>query len=446
MAGSAEVTPPLRPGRGRRTAGPAGGAFHRPTRAMRRNLAQAVCAAVGLVLGLLAPHIEGGPQVDAARASTMLFTIGFGIVSLVAIIYSMLFLVVQFSASTFTPRLGLFREDPIVWWTFAFVVGVFLFSVSAGLAAGNKEQVSVAVPMATVLFALVALAAMRTLQTRAFTAIQLAPALASVAERAHRLIGALYARPYAPHAPHAPHVPDTFEPGADQADEAGGLDGASEADEAGGTRTTVVWPGDATVLQQIDVPALTAAAERHGCRIVLAAAPGSFLPRGAPLARIHGPGVPPQAVLKGVRTGPERTFDQDPGLPLRLLADITLRALSPAVNDPATAVQTLDHTEDLLTRLAGRDLAIGTFTGPGGAVRLTVPVPTWEQYVRLAVDDVMVAAAESPMTLLRLRLLLTRLRAACPPARRPVVESRLTWTEAAGSARFPLHWSEPPGS
>ncbi|WP_280670741.1 MULTISPECIES: DUF2254 family protein [unclassified Kitasatospora] len=41
-------------------------------------------------------------------------------------------------------------------------------------------------------------------------------------------------------------------------------------------------------------------------------------------------------------SGQERTFHQDPAFALRLLADPGLRALSSAVNDPATAVQVLD--------------------------------------------------------------------------------------------------------
>ncbi|MFG2749059.1 DUF2254 family protein [Streptomyces xanthophaeus] len=424
MPGSAEVPALRRSGMRRRRGTP----FPHPTRAMRRDFAQLVCAVVGLVLGLLVPRISVGPQVEVARVVTLVFSIGFGVVSLVAIIYSMLFLVIQFSASTFTPRLVLFRDDPIVWRTFAFVVGVFIFSVTAGLSMGKKTEVTVAVPVATVLCALLTLVFVRTLQSRAFSAIQLAAVLDAVSERGRRLFDALYARPYTPGSrpPADRPVPGTAG--------AGGTDAPFE----------VRWPGKAAVLQQIDVPALAAAAARHGSLVTIEAPIGSLLSAGTLIARVHGGNPAPDEVLGSVRTGLERTFDQDAGLPLRLLTDIALRALSPAVNDPATAVQTLDHTEDLLTRLSGRDLSIGTFTDAQGAARLIVRVPTWEQYVRQAVDDVMVAAAQSPMTLLRLRALLTRLRTVCPPPRRAVVESRLEWVEATGSAQFPFHWSLPP--
>jgi uncharacterized membrane protein len=47
----------------------------------------------------------------------------------------------------------------------------------------------------------------------------------------------------------------------------------------------------------------------------------------------------------------ERTFEQDPKYPIRLLVDIAIKAPSQAINDPTTAVQTIDQLEDLLRRL-----------------------------------------------------------------------------------------------
>lgn len=151
---------------------------------MRRELAQLICAVAGLMLGLLLPRLSAGSQVDAGRVATMLFTIGFGVVSLVSIIYSLLFLVVQFSAPTFTPRLSLFRDEPIVWRAFAFAVGVLVFCITAGLAAGIRSKVSVAVPSAGMALTMVALALMWALQLKAFASIQLAHALTAITARA----------------------------------------------------------------------------------------------------------------------------------------------------------------------------------------------------------------------------------------------------------------------
>ncbi|MFC8588895.1 DUF2254 family protein [Streptomyces sp. NPDC057217] len=396
--------------------------FRRPGRAVRRDLSQLLCAVAGLGLGLLAPLVTGGPRVDAGRVVSVLFTLGFGVISLVSIIYSVLFLVVQFSASTFTPRLGLFRHEPVVWRTFAFTIGLFVFCITSGLAIGSRETVSVFVPCAAVLLTLVALGLMRTLQMRAFDSIQLGHSLSAIATRAHRLYDALYAHPYAP-------------PGTD-----------TTADASTGTGTEVRWTGPPAVLQGIDVPSLLDAARERGLSVAFRVAPGATLAEGTVIARVTGDEARAASLPGFLSTGVERTFDQDPELPFRLLADIALRALSPAVNDPATAVEVLDRLEDLLVRLAGRDLAVGRFHDSAGRLRVSVPVPDWEHYVRTAVDDVLFAATGSPMALRRTRDLLRALLERAPEDRRAVVLDRFRWAERTGSETYPLVWTDGTGA
>ncbi|MET9468251.1 DUF2254 family protein [Streptomyces sp. NPDC006544] len=415
MSGSADVPARL----GSETRHQRGALFQRPTRALRRDLSQLVCAVVGLALGLLVPRLSGGPRVESGQVATLLFTIGFGVISLVSIIYSVLFLVVQFSASTFTPRLGLFRDEPIVWRAFAFTIGVFVFCITSGLAIGGASgTVSVVVPLVAMLLTLVSLALMRTLQMKAFDSIQLAHALTAIVTRAHRLFDTLYVRPYDPREVAAAPPPAA---------------GAA----------LLRWQGPGAVLQQIDVAALVGAAKAHDCSIALRVAPGQAVSQGVALADVRGGRLPERVLRDHMVTGLERTFHQDPQLPLRLLVDIALRALSPAVNDPATAVDCLDRLEDLLTRLAGRDLDVGRFADDDGALRVTVPVPGWEQFVRTAVDDLVFAAGGSPMALRRMRTLLARLVEQSPEGRRGVLRDRLGWVHRTGSEASPLTWEDP---
>ncbi|MEV7673926.1 DUF2254 family protein [Streptomyces sp. NPDC088752] len=399
--------------------------FRHPSHVVRRDLSQLLCAVAGLGLGLLAPLITAGPQVDAGRMVGMLFTLGFGVISLVSIIYSVLFLVVQFSASTFTPRLGLFRHEPVVWRTFAFTIGLFVFCITSGLAIGSRKSVSVLVPCAAVLLTLVALALMRTLQMRAFDSIQLGPSLTAIAARAHRLHDVLYVRPYAP----------------------AGADAEPPPPEAGADAGAEVrWAGPPAVLQRVDVSALLGTAREHDLSVALRVAPGATLLEGTVVARVTGGDTRAGVLLGALSTGVERTFDQDPELPFRLLADIALRALSPAVNDPATAVEALDRLEDLLVRLAGRDLSVGRFHDSAGRLRVSVPVPDWDRYVRTAVDDVLFAATGSPMALRRTRDLLRALAERAPEERRGVVLDRLRWVERTGGEAYPLVWADGAGA
>jgi uncharacterized membrane protein len=94
--------------------GPVRGRFGRPRRRLRTNLAQLLFAMAGLGLGLLLPRITVAPTVASTRVTEALIGVGSGVLGLVSIIFSLLFLVVQWAFSNLSPRLDLFRDDPIV--------------------------------------------------------------------------------------------------------------------------------------------------------------------------------------------------------------------------------------------------------------------------------------------------------------------------------------------
>ncbi len=106
-----------------------------------------------------------------------------------------------------TRRLNLFRDDPIVWRTFAVAVGVFVFSVTSALVIGDRPKVSVIVPAVEVAAVLLTIALMRVLLVRAFTSIQLAPALAAIAAEGHSILDDLYRRPAPAEPPAAVTLP-----------------------------------------------------------------------------------------------------------------------------------------------------------------------------------------------------------------------------------------------
>ena len=112
----------------------------------------------------------------------------------------------------------------------------------------------------------------------------------------------------------------------------------------------------------------------------------------------------PKATSCGPSTSAfERTSEQDPKYPIRLLVDIAIKALSPAINDPTTAVQAIDQIEDLLRRLGGRDLDAGYARDADGVLRLIFPMPTWEDYLVLAFDEIRHYGADSVQVMRRLR-------------------------------------------
>jgi uncharacterized membrane protein len=124
---------------------------------------------------------------------------------------------------------------------------------------------------------------------------------------------------------------------------------------------------------------------------------------------------------RGIELGAERTFEQDPKYAMRLLVDIAIRALSPAVNDPTTAVQALDQIEDLLLRLGQRHLEIGDFRDLDGNLRLVVSFPAWEDLLRLAFDEISFCGATSVQVMRRMNALISDLLPTVPEERRPAL-------------------------
>ena len=376
-----------------------------------------LCVLAGLGLGLLLPRISTGSSVASTRVTEALVTIGFGTLGLVSVIFSLLFLVVQWAFGSLSPRLNLFRDDPVVWRTFGVALGVFVFSVTSALVIANDQQVSVVVPAVEVAAVLLTVALMRVLQVRAFTSIQLAPTLAAIAAEGRGIVDDLYSQPCAAEA-----HPDVVLPPPHRA---------------------VAWPHGQAILQQVHLPRLLEAA--GSAVIVLQAGIGDTLQQGAPVANLHGGEVADEAVLRGLVTGQERTFHQDPLFAFRLLADIGLRALSPAVNDPATATQVLDTMQSILSTLVTRDLDVADIVDGTGAVRVVLALPSWDDYLRTSLDDLIESGAGSPMVLLRARALLITLQSTAPPQRRPSIAWRLQHAQDLMAGNFPAIWRDAGG-
>jgi uncharacterized membrane protein len=140
-----------------------------------------------------------------------------------------------------------------------------------------------------------------------------------------------------------------------------------------------------------------------------------------PLLRVRGARQPlDEATLKSaIHVGDERTFDQDPKYALRLVVDIAIKALSPAINDPTTAVQALDQIEDLLLRLGRRRLEIGAFTDRAGTLRLLAPLPSWDDFLLLALDEIRAYGADSVQVMRRMKALIKNLTEVLPADRHP---------------------------
>jgi uncharacterized membrane protein len=379
----------------------------RRKRRLRAGTVQLLGVTAAVALAFLTPQIHVGFDIPTTRAIEMLIAVGAGTVTFIGIVFSLLFLVVQFATTTFTPRLSLFRDDPIVWRAFAFYTAVVVYSLTAALVIGQDEETSAIVPIVAFVAILAAIVVYRRLQMGAFRSIQLASALAQVARRGREVIDGLY----------------IAKASASDPIDAPGPARTASSDEP---LQEIRWPRTAAILQVIDVPRVLRAAQRAQVEIDFKVGSGQTIAEGSTVAVVKGRTEPAleREVLKALAVGEERTFEQDPTFAFRLLADIALRALSPAVNDPATAVQALDTIDGLLRVLAARDLTVEHVRGGDGIVRVELVLPRWEDYLAVAFDEIVALPGLSPNVARRILRLLDELSAIAPPDRRPALEAR----------------------
>ena len=191
------------------------------------------------------------------------------------------------------------------------------------------------------------------------------------------------------------------------------LEGATESGR-------YVHLGEPLVVVAVDFHRLVDLATRAEAAIDIEVGVGDTLLNGGVVARVRGGSVPLAEIEKAFLLGTERTMEQDPKFALRLLVDVAIKALSPAVNDPTTAVQALDQIEDLLRRIGVRTLDLGRLVGVRGYTRVTYPAPTWDDLLALATDEIRMYGADSLQVVRRLRLALRRpRRRLCRPSGGP---------------------------
>jgi uncharacterized membrane protein len=369
-----------------------------------------LCYAVGAVMaGMILPRLESrflapfASTVSTAVALTILSSITSGMMALTGIVFSLAFVMVQFSAVAYSPRLvSWLSRDPIIWHSIGIFTATFLYAIAD--MAWIDRAASGRVPFfSTWLVLLLTLASvgMFVALIQRIALLQISRMLAFTGNLGRQVIERMY-------------PPLETPPSIARADEFADL----------AVTQIVTHSREPQALQAMDMPELLALAEQTGgCVEVLVSVGDTFI-TGMPLLRVFGGKhlVKDEAWKRAFATGPDRTFDQDPKYALRLLVDIAIKALSPAINDPTTAVQALDQIQDHLLRLGLRRLEIGAVRDSEGTLRLVVPHPTWDDLLRLGFDEIAFCGATSVQVMRRMRALISDLIAALPPERHPALE------------------------
>jgi len=187
---------------------------------------------------------------------------------------------------------------------------------------------------------------------------------------------------------------------------------------------TICSPRDGVILA-FDSAGLVSLAQRADCVIEMVPQVGDFVAAGDPLFRISCANVPSTALSQSVAIGQERTLEQDPAFAFRILVDIASKGLSPAINDPTTAVVAIDQIHHLLRNVGSRFLGDGRVRDAAGRLRLLYRTPNWDDFVYLAVTEIRHFGSESIQVARRLRAMLEDLLRTLPEERHPLLRQEL---------------------
>ena len=192
-------------------------------------------------------------------------------------------------------------------------------------------------------------------------------------------------------------------------------------------------------IQAIDFRGLGKWAHANESLVVLRHPIGDFVSAGAALIEVYGPapaGDAEDQLRSMVALGVERTIEQDPAFAVRIMVDIAIRALSPAVNDPTTAVQVLDHLEDMLRLLGQTDLSDRAAPLDDMESGLVIPVRRWSDYLTLSVTEIREYGDTSIQVVRRLRAMLEELSDSVLPERRDAVLRELVRLDQAVARKW----------
>lgn len=168
----------------------------------------------------------------------------------------------------------------------------------------------------------------------------------------------------------------------------------------------MVTSGGGGFVRYADHARLVSLARTHDLVCHLEVIPGDLVVEGNPVARFWTrAGATPApdlaedltaSVRESVPLGYERTMELDAAYGLRQLTDVGVRALSPGINDPVTAVHALGHLSDLVISLMERQLGTTALADDDGAVRLVVPGRDLRYYLDLVCGPLRRYGADDP--------------------------------------------------
>jgi uncharacterized membrane protein len=196
----------------------------------------------------------------------------------------------------------------------------------------------------------------------------------------------------------------------------------------GPVERSITHEDSSAIVIAINVKALVGIAKRYDAIVECVPRVGDFVARSEPLFLLRGRGaanVNEDRLRAQVAFGPERTIEQDSTFAFRVIVDIANKALSPAINDPTTAVLAIDQLQRLLRTVGTRDLQDESIFDNFGAPLVILRTPNWNDFVHLAFSEIRRYGAGSFQVARRLRAMKNHCSRCCrSPDSPPCASSR----------------------
>ena len=355
-------------------------------------------------------------DLDVAGATALFQTVITLTLSFIVFTFGSLLVAIQVAGGQLTPRIiatTLLRDNVV-----RYSVGLFVFTLVLTVSALNRMQEHVN-ELATAFIIGLGIACMATfLFLIDYAARLLRPVsiVSRVGEQGLKVINAMY-----PESGLEGDTPDVY-------------------GDLGAAKRIVTHEGASRIAVAIDVATLLGEARRHGGVVELAPQVGDFVATGEPLFFLYrgAADIGDETLEAAVAMGAERTIEQDPIFAFRILVDIALKALSPAINDPTTAVLALDQVHRLLRSVGRRRLRANAMRDDEGTVRMILRTPNWEDFVHVSCVEVRACGANSVQVARRLRAMLEDLLGLLPAHRHAALREQLDLLDRALEPLYPL--------
>ncbi|HUK94828.1 MAG TPA: DUF2254 domain-containing protein [Gaiellaceae bacterium] len=373
----------------------------------------------GVLLWELDQHLDvpGYFQYSSSTASTVLSAIVGAAAALIGFVVTVTTLMVQMVTGTFSPRyMRLWYRDPLLKGTLALLAGTLTFSLSMLRRIEPNDVPSAGVSAAGVLIVASLILFLLFFDRCMF---RLRPvAVAALVARAGR---------------------KAFE---DAREVVSRSDVGVVPPAAGSEPSRVVRADSPGAIQAIHLDGLVRWAREHDARLVFEQAVGDFVPTGGRLISVYGGSGSLEDAERELNTmvalGDERTIQQDPAFAIRIMVDIALMALSPAVNAPTTATQVIGHLGETLRMIGSTELGHGPEAGDAGEAAVVIRTHTWEDFLTLGATEIREYGAAGIQVMRAMRAMLEELLEEVLPDHRAAVEEELARLDATLAS----HWGD----